>query len=682
MRGVVNLEACGTSGPELLFQATSVPFVEAYATVPHPFGTVLANDVFSTGLILSDTDFRQFVQYGNQSGLDMAIVGNSYQYHTRSDITANLQPGMMQHFGDNILAIINHLASSPRSKLVGNKPFPRNTPPIYFSIAGRFFAMIPAEKFRTVVMGVCAISNYFMTTIGRADKHFGALKYALGALLFTVASIVAALASSNAVALIMVHLIGKPLSWFSREWLPIVLFGPPAVVGILSMQYLYASLTRPDRRAYLERASLDGLSLFFVLNLIILSSLGIGSCYMAALGSVAITIMIIVNDILLVGFDRIEQKQVPAHQRVHPLSYIICAVLPASVGSEGLMSFLDLFVPLTGRTGEVSPADHIIGSIVGALTFLCLPFILPLSFRMGLPRLGRLILLFASLSALSIAFFASPALAPFDAAHPKRVFVHAVQNLTSDTFWLNLGGADPDVKGLESIVTDVHSQMGIADEPYTKMTMDEYNPDFAILYPVSNFLTPYKMRLPMPQPSSPWTLPGGAEFLPQASNEQIDWQAGTRRLTLTLRRPNLIWSVMAFDADILEWDLPSPPPQGMQRHHLKEVARHGIDEWSVDLLLRLSPEATATGPSGVEKRNANPIRVQDGIPARDPTKLWIDYSALVGEAMWPQAARLDQDKRQLYPSIDVLEELDHVLNRTHPEVDGMLLSVVAAVAEV
>lgn len=101
VRGVVNLEACGTSGPELLFQATSVPFVEAYSKVPHPFGTVLANDIFSTGLLLSDTDFRQFVEYANLSGLDMAIVGNSYQYHTRLDVVPNFQPGMLQHFGDS-----------------------------------------------------------------------------------------------------------------------------------------------------------------------------------------------------------------------------------------------------------------------------------------------------------------------------------------------------------------------------------------------------------------------------------------------------------------------------------------------------------------------------------------------------------------------------------------------------
>lgn len=681
VRGVVNLEACGTSGPELLFQATSVPFVEAYSKVPYPFGTVLANDVFSTGLILSDTDFRQFVQYANQSGLDMAIVGNSYQYHTRSDITKNLEPGMMQHFGENVLAIVNHLVTSPRSKLAVNKPFPRSSPPIYFSIASRFFVLIPAEKFRTVIMGISALSNYLLTSMGRADKHQGALKYALLALLFTITSLLSALIFSNAVALIMVHVIGKPLSWFAKEWYPIVLFGPPALVGILSTQYLFASLTRKDRRAYLERASLDGLSLFFVLSLLTLSAFGIGSCYLAGLGSIAMTVVIALNDLFLIGFDKIEQKQVPGHKRVHPISYLIYVIIPASIGSEGLVSFLDLFVPLTGRTGEISPADHIVGSIAGALTFLCLPFALPMSFRMGRERLAKVIVFFLTISVACIAIFASPALKPFDVGHPKRVFVHAVQNVTSDTFWLNLGGADPDVKGLETIVDDVWKSMGIVEEPFTKVDMDDYNPDFAILYPVSTFLTPYKMRVPMPQPSSPWTLPNGDEFVPKVSNEKIDWQAGTRTLTVTIRRPNLIWSVIAFDADILEWDLPSPPPSGMQRHHIKEVARHGIDEWSVTMTVRL-PDGVQQQKKSKSSSVANPIRLSQGVPERDPSKLWIDYSGLIAEAMWPQAKKLEASRRQKYPSIDVLERLDDVLLEKHPEVDSMLLSVVAAVAQV
>lgn len=82
-RAVINLEAAGTTGRELLFQATSEEMIDAYSHVPRPYGTVFANDIFSSGIILSDTDFRQFEEYMDITGLDMAIVGNSYLYHMR-----------------------------------------------------------------------------------------------------------------------------------------------------------------------------------------------------------------------------------------------------------------------------------------------------------------------------------------------------------------------------------------------------------------------------------------------------------------------------------------------------------------------------------------------------------------------------------------------------------------------
>jgi Zn-dependent M28 family amino/carboxypeptidase len=54
VRTVVNLEAAGSKGPELLFQATSEDMVEVYQGVPHPYGTVLANDVFASGIMMSE----------------------------------------------------------------------------------------------------------------------------------------------------------------------------------------------------------------------------------------------------------------------------------------------------------------------------------------------------------------------------------------------------------------------------------------------------------------------------------------------------------------------------------------------------------------------------------------------------------------------------------------------------
>ena len=78
--------------------------VRAYAHVPSPNGNVLATEIFKTGIITSDTDFRQFEQYGNLTGLDLALVENSYYYHTRKDLAENIQLGAIQVRGSSASA--------------------------------------------------------------------------------------------------------------------------------------------------------------------------------------------------------------------------------------------------------------------------------------------------------------------------------------------------------------------------------------------------------------------------------------------------------------------------------------------------------------------------------------------------------------------------------------------------
>lgn len=86
------------------------------------------------------TDYGQFEQYLSVAGLDMAIVDNSWcalpaaslasprsplmrpgqpprrYYHTSKDTLANLQAGSTQHFGENVLAIVDELLG-PESEL-------------------------------------------------------------------------------------------------------------------------------------------------------------------------------------------------------------------------------------------------------------------------------------------------------------------------------------------------------------------------------------------------------------------------------------------------------------------------------------------------------------------------------------------------------------------------------------
>jgi Zn-dependent M28 family amino/carboxypeptidase len=84
-------------------------------------------------LILSDTDFRQFVEYGdNLTGIDMALYKNSYLYHTHLDIPKYLQSGSIQHLGENVLAITNHLAKN--TTLTGIE---KTNQVVYFDVYGK-----------------------------------------------------------------------------------------------------------------------------------------------------------------------------------------------------------------------------------------------------------------------------------------------------------------------------------------------------------------------------------------------------------------------------------------------------------------------------------------------------------------------------------------------------------------
>lgn len=71
----------------------------------HPSGHVAAEEIFQSGLVPSDTDFRIFRDYGHIPGMDFAHVMNGYRYHTKYDHIDFISPDVLQRTGDNILAL-------------------------------------------------------------------------------------------------------------------------------------------------------------------------------------------------------------------------------------------------------------------------------------------------------------------------------------------------------------------------------------------------------------------------------------------------------------------------------------------------------------------------------------------------------------------------------------------------
>ncbi|KAF7323535.1 Peptide hydrolase [Mycena kentingensis (nom. inval.)] len=624
VRAVINLEAAGTTGRDLLFQATSEEMVEAYSKVPRPFGTVFANDIFNSGVLLSDTDFRQFEEYLDVPGLDIAIVGNSYLYHMRKDLVENIQPGVAQNMGENTLALIEHLTApgSPLPSLYDVGSSKHNGVGmhlVYFGFLSWFFMY----RFSTakVLYGALLAAVVFWT---RDDLRKHKLRAVLAGLGGTVLL-------PNIVAVFMANGLGKGMSWFAGgPWAALTLYAPMALLGALTSLYLLPTKHISERGTLTTIIFLQSV-LAFAIQL-----LNVGSAAIFFITGAPMFAALVVNDVLFAG----------ASRRVSLWFYALGGFVPLLGGTLITLPTLDVFVPLTGRLGPV-PADTIVATLVSILGALALPLTVPFAHRHHVSLPGMLAAVGAVVLAVVAVFMRRDV---FDEMHQKRVFVVHIENVTTSEYHLHVATADG-APGFPALVQDIAALVAGDQAVAETVAMNDYNGDWDPLYPFSAFLSPYKIAIPAPAGyMSPWA----SAFTLSTENDVTDLQAGTRSFTLVVNHPGLIWTVIAFDAHVLKWNLDDSPPAEYARHHVKEASFYGATRWTLDLVVKLSP-------------------------AEDRNKILVNFIGLQESAMWPGKKAGYLARGEGGPAMKLFERLDGWLGET---VDATLLGCVGGIVAI
>lgn len=584
VRGVVNLEAAGNKGASTMFQATSNKFLEAYGSTPRPHGSVLASDVFATGLILSDTDFRQFEEYGNMTGLDMAVVGNSYAYHTRLDTTENIEPGAAQHFGENTLAIVDYLTKP--GMVLDNVHKSRDR--VYFSVLQTWFVNYPR------VWGQLAARLLFslvLCYVGYASpdwRQFFSAWACIG--LSFVAGIV-----GNNIAALCITFSGLQMKWFTHEFSCLFLYIPFAAIG-WTAPHLYI---RPDRRH---------MHLALMTHYAVLSLLPLGSAFLSFFTAVALLASTLAPTQLMLFF--------------------IASAPGMLLGSEAHWSTLTIFVPLTGRMGVDAPAEHIVATLVGLVGFVTLPtFPLWINCWTRKGQIGIMSVLL-TIALTSLAYLGNGSV--WDAAHPRRLFVQHMYNMTDHSTTVQIAAADS-APGFEAYVHDLAARFDLGTMRRWHASDDA--PEWEVLYPFSQFLQSYEATLPTPKISPAIEMPKvlGRPF---ERNDLDD----TVSLDLVTWHPGLLWTVIAFDAEVISWSLSDTPPDaGQRRHHVRQASAYGTSAHD----LRMQIRRPASGKLyvdfvGVEELAMHPAKVTSPEALERPSMQFfakIDAPGGVGDAV-------------------------------------------------
>lgn len=235
VKAFLNLESAGSGGKEVLFQSgPQHPWlIDVYArAIRHPFAHASGEEVFQSGLIPSDTDFRIFRDFGHVPGMDFAHMMDGYRYHTKYDSIDYLALPVLQRTGDNIISLTRALANSEE---LANSTIEHKSKgyQVFYDFMGLLFVCYSTDAaitINTFVSILAVLLPYF--GLRRSTHSHGEAAIIKEAFCGFVASI-GALISSVLICLLIgrqLDAVDRAMSWYSTPYLILGMYCCPALL--------------------------------------------------------------------------------------------------------------------------------------------------------------------------------------------------------------------------------------------------------------------------------------------------------------------------------------------------------------------------------------------------------------------------------------------------------------------
>jgi Peptidase family M28 len=392
VRAAVNLDACGTSGPSLLFETGSANdwAIRLYAEhAARPAASSIFYTVYKQ--MPNDTDFTVFKAAGYQ-GFNFAFVGDVAPYHTPLDNSANVNPASLQHHGDNALPVVLALAN-------GDLRNPPAREAVFFDLFGRWIVRWPARRTLAFALGAAILLLLQIAWMLR-NKRLALREFLWGMIAWLITMI-----ATGLLALLLGHIIraagGTSVNWVAHP-LPIqIAYWSLALAAVMTHAIVFA------RRAGFW-GLWAGVWTWWALLAIAIAAQNPGLSYVVVvpLGAAA-----------LAGFPATLPRSGSA------ASSAVAAILPlAAAGIIGFAPALLLYDGL-GIRGMV-PIALIVGLILTPLAPLCAD----LRDAVGL---RGLVLPWIPIVAAALAAFAAVVVPAYSAKAPERVNISYWQDADS-----------------------------------------------------------------------------------------------------------------------------------------------------------------------------------------------------------------------------------------------------------